>query len=359
MIHPLVHQRLQNQRLAASSISKPAELVAWLGAVQAQEFGPATWAIGLRIGPGTTLDAIRKAIDDGRILRTHVLRPTWHFVAAEDIRWMLELTGPRVLARMAPYNRTLELDAKTFTRGTAVFERALAGGRYLTRNELRDALQARGISASGTRLAHLAMYAELEGVICSGPRRGKQSTYGLVAERAPNAIRLSPDEALARLAERFYGSHGPATIRDFVWWSGLMTKDARRGLDMIRAVAEEVDGVKYWSVAATARPAGDAGPPAHLLPIYDEYLNSYRDRVLVPHSPAMSTRSVGGDAAFQHALVVAGHVAGTWRVTTTASSTSVRVVPLRTLARAESRAIRDAAERYAAFLGTPVELSIA
>lgn len=359
MIHPLVRRRLHSQRLATSSINRPAELVAWLGAVQAQEFGPANWAIGLRMRAGTTADAVRRAIDEGRILRTHVLRPTWHFVAADDIRWMLELTGPRVLARMAPYNRTLELDAKIFTRGTAAIERALADGRHLTRRELREALQARGISAAGTRLAHLAMYAELEGVICSGPRRGKQSTYGLIADRAPHAVRLSADEALATLAERFYRSHGPATIRDFVWWSGLTSKDARRGLEMIGAKAEEVDQVKYWSAAGTMRPSAGAGPVAHLLPIYDEYLNSYRDRVLVPHSPAMSHRSFGGDAAFQHALVVSGRVAGTWRVTTTASSTNVRITPLRTLTRVEQRAVREAGERYASFLRSKVELSIA
>lgn len=359
MIHPLIRHRLHNQRLVASSIGKPAALVAWLGAVQAQEFGPANWAVGLRMRAGTSADNVRRAVDDGRILRTHVLRPTWHFVAAEDIRWMLDLTGPRVLARMAPYNRTLELDAKTFTRGTAVIERALADGRYLTRNELRDALQARGIRVAGTRLAHLAMYAELEGIICSGPRRGKQSTYGLIAERAPNAVRLSGDEALATLAGRFFRSHGPATIRDFVWWSGLTSKDARRSLEMIGAQAEEVDEVKYWSVAGTRRPSADAGPVAHLLPIYDEYLNAYRDRVLVPHSPAMSNRSFGGDAAFQHALVVSGRVAGTWRVTATASSTKIRVVPLRTLTRMERHAIREAGERYAAFLGAAVDLAIA
>jgi hypothetical protein len=358
MIHALVLHRLRNQRLVRSSIRRPAELVAWLGAVQAQEFGPANWAVGLRMRAGTTADAVRRAIDDGRILRTHVLRPTWHFVAADDIRWMLDLTGPRVLARMAPYNRTLELDARVLARGTAVIERALADGRHLTRSELRDALQARGISATGTRLAHLAMYAELEGVICSGPRRGKQSTYGLIAERAPKAIRLSADEALATLAERFYRSHGPATIRDFVWWSGLTTKDARRGLEMIAAEAERVDEVKYWSVPGTVRSAADAGLAVHLLPIYDEYLNSYRDRVLVPHSPVMSNRSFGGDAAFQHALVLGGHVAGTWRVAATAGSTNIRVVPLRPLTRVEQRAIREAGERYAAFLGAPVELSI-
>ena len=277
----------------------------------------------------------------------------------EDIRWMLELTGPRILARMAPYNRTLELDSKIFTRGAAVIERALADRGHLTRTDLRDALQARGITVAGTRLAHLVMYAELEGVICSGPRRGKQSTYGLVADRAPGALRLSADEALATLTERFYRSHGPATVRDFVWWSGLTTKDARRGLAMIRATAEQIDDLEYWSVPRTVRATSGSGPMAHLLPIYDEYLNSYRDRALVPHSPAMSNRSFGGDAAFQHALVVSGLVAGTWRATVGATSTCIRVVPLRALTRVEQRAVHEAGKRYETFLGTPVELSTA
>ena len=163
----------------------PEKLVAWFGAVQAQEYGPAKWGLGLRSPPGTTDAAIERAIDRGRILRTHILRPTWHFVAAADIRWMLELTAPRVQRILAGYDRQIGLDAGVMTRATGVLERALGDNGCLTRQELGPHLQRAGLPAGNRELAHIAMYAELEGLICSGPRRGKQSTYALLSDRAP------------------------------------------------------------------------------------------------------------------------------------------------------------------------------
>ncbi len=209
----LVERRLANQRLDRAGPRQAARVVEWLGAVQAQEYGPARWGLGMRMPDGTTDADISDAFDAGRILRTHVLRPTWHFVTSADIRWMLELTGPRVQRLMASSNRTLELDARTLACGIAACERALDGHRHLTRAELSGALADAGIQAKSQRLAHIVMHAELEGVICSGPRRGKTFTYALVAERAPHAGRLDPDEALATLTFRYFRSHGPATVK--------------------------------------------------------------------------------------------------------------------------------------------------
>jgi hypothetical protein len=346
----MVIERLRNQRLGVAGPRDPARLVAWFGAVQAQEYGPAKWGLGLRLPAGATDAAVARAIDRGRVLRTHVLRPTWHFVTPRDIRWMLELTAPNVHRRMSPYDRQLGLDAGVKVRAAAVFERALGDGGCLTRAELGERLEREGIPSRAQRLAHLAMYAELEGVICSGPRRGKHATYALLADRAPNAPRLSRDEALAELVRRYFRSHGPATARDFVWWSGLRTADAKRGLEMLRAKARDVDGLSYWTVGPATRRVARRGT-VRLLPIYDEYLVAYRDRVAVPHP----TQTI---VDFWHALVIRGQVAGSWRTTATAAGLRIDVTPLRGLTAAERRGLERSGARYGRFQGAPVTLTV-
>ena len=327
--------------------------MAWLGAVQAQEFDAAKWGLGLRLPETTTDGAIEKAFDAGRILRTHVMRPTWHFVTASDIRWMLELTAPRVQRTISNYCRKLGLDAAACTRAAAIFERAL-DGRALTRRELSTHLERNGIRTKGIPLAMLTIFAELEAVICSGPRRGKDQTYAQLAARAPDAKRLPRDEALAELTSRFFRSHGPATMRDFVWWSGLTMADTKRGLEMNRATSYVVDGCTYWTVGNSA-PARAGAANAYLLPIYDEYLVSYRDRFAVPHGPTV-VKSGARSVTFQHALVIGGQVAGTWRLARAAGHIALDVVPLRKLTQIERGQVKEAAERYSRFVGAPVRL---
>jgi Winged helix DNA-binding domain len=357
VITRIAERRLLNQGITRAKCREPAEVVAWLGAVQAQEYAAARWALALRMREGTTDAEIERAFDEGRILRTHVMRPTWHFVTPADIRWMLELTAPRVHRAMAYYRRQLGLDAAILTRTTAVFERALGDGEYLTRTELGALLDRPDLVAKGVRLALLTMSAELEGVICSGPRRGKQFTYALLAERAPRA-RLSRDEALAELTRRYFTSHGPATIRDFLWWSGLTTADARRGLEMNRARHEVVEGRTYWSLGGTTA-GGTRRPTVHLLPVYDEYFVAYRDREAVPHGPpAIESRS-RGSVTFQHVLVIGGQVAGTWKTVRNPKRLVVDVIPLRRLTGPERRALAETAARYGRFLDVPVSLSVA
>ena len=341
-----------------TGLSTAAETVDWLGAVQAQEYEPATWALALRMDGKPVRRDLEDAFEAGLILRTHVMRPTWHFVTQDSIRWMLELTGPLVQRRMAVYNRRLELDPPTMTRSVKIFERALRDRQFLTRNELGERLRRAGLDATGMRLAHLAMHAEQEGVICSGPRRGRQFTYGLIAERAPGARRMGRDESLAELARRYLRSHGPATIRDFVWWSGLTTADARRGYEACQAASEAVDGLTYWSVTSRA-PGSPREASAHLLPIYDEYLVAYRDRVAVPHGPSGIASASGQSVIFQHAVVIDGHIAGTWRTFRGARDLTVTVTPLRRLKRDERRTLASAAERYQRYLEVEVALTIA
>ena len=342
--------RLRNQHISSAGLRRPEDVVAWLGAVQAQEFEPATWAVGLRMRDGAAAQDVQRAFDEGRILRTHVMRPTWHFVTPNDIRWLQALTAPRVQRIAASYNRRLALDARTLSRGMSIIERALGDRQYLTRTELAERLGRAKLAVSGQRLAHLVMHAELEALICSGPRRGRHSTYALVSERAPASGVLPREEALATLVRCYFTSHGPATVRDFVWWSGLTAADAKRGLEMNDAKREQRDGLTYWTMARRA-----AGPVrddrAYLLPVYDEYLIAYRDRVAVPHWPGGLPSAADRGVTFQHAIVIAGQVAGTWRLTRDAQGSGVSPVPLRALTVVEKKAVADAVARYQAFVG--------
>jgi hypothetical protein len=230
----ITRTRLRNQRLSGGRFAKPEEVVSWLGAVQAQEYGHAKWALGLRMQRPADAQ-IETAFTEGRILRTHVMRPTWHFVAPADIRWMLALTAPRVSAAIAVYNRRLELDATVFRRSQRAIVRALRGGGQLTRQELKVALQRAGIEADGVRLAFIVMQAELDAVICSGARRGNNSPTRCWMSGCQRRGPRLRDDSLTELARRYFISHGPAQLHDFAWWSGLSVADARGGLAAVEA----------------------------------------------------------------------------------------------------------------------------
>jgi hypothetical protein len=340
--------RLDNQQVTASLRRLPEDVVAWLGAVQAQDYPAARWGLGLRMRDGATGAAIDRALDQGRIIRTHLLRPTWHFVAPADVHWMLELTAPRVRQALAFANRYYELDPAMRTRATGLFERALGRHECLTRAELGAALARAGLDLAGVRLALVTVHAELEGVICSGPLRGKQMTYALLPARAPRPRRLQRDEALGELATRYFQSHGPATIRDFVWWSGLTVADARRAAEIGGARQQTVDGLDYWTIGGSRARKGPRRL-VHLLPIYDEYLVAYRDLHAVP-------RSSGGRGQLQQAVVARGQVAGTWKPVRKAGGIALEIAAHRRLSTAERRALNEAASRYGRFHGVPASV---
>ncbi|HZT77300.1 MAG TPA: winged helix DNA-binding domain-containing protein [Vicinamibacterales bacterium] len=340
-------ERLANQRLARPAPRDPAAVVSWFGAIQAQDFGAATWAIALRLRRELDAPQVVRAIDEGRILRTHLMRPTWHFVAADDIRWLLDLTAPRVHRALAWGHTQLGTDAALRHRAMTVIERALTSEAALTRPELAAQLARAGMPLAGTALALVVMHAELEGLICSGPRRGKQSTYALLERRVPRAPRLSRDEALAELTRRYLRSHGPATVRDFAWWSGVAVADARRGVDIVRARPMHVDGLTYWSTTRPRAIAPSRG--VHLLPVYDEYLVAYRDLDAVPR----------GDARWgilPQAFIARGQVAGVWKAERRRDRIVVRAAAERRVTRDEQRALARAAERYGRFHGVHASL---
>lgn len=353
-------RRLHSQRLASNPLEGPEQVVRWLGAVQAQDPEGAKWAVAQRTGATTTTE-IERLLDEGRILRTHLMRPTWHLVLPEDLRWILALTADRTHRANSTAYRNLGLDAETLARGDALLAEALGGGRELTRPELGDALAEGGISAEGTRLAHLVMHAELEALVCSGRRRDGQPTYALVDERVPPQPPLDRDEALAELARRYFTSHGPATVADFAWWSGLTVRDARAGLGAAAPLLVELetgDGA-YWAAAdARDAPAASESPVAHLLPNYDEHVVAYRDRSLSYH-PRVRAESDRPDALLsRHAVAVDGLVVGTWRRTAARGGVRVEATLHDTLGADARAALEQTSERYAAFLERPVWLEV-
>jgi len=349
--------RLLNQHIALPSFKEPGDVVDWLGAAQAQDYAGAKWALGLRMREATDND-IEKAFNNGSILRTHVLRPTWHFVRPADIRWMLALTAPRVHAVNAYMYRQQGLDDIVFKRSNAMLAKALEGGGQLTRNELRDVLRSAGIATDdGLRMSYLMMYAELEGLICSGARRGKQFTYALLEERAPQAKRLERDEALAELSRRFFMSRGPATAQDFAKWSGLTLAEARNGLEAVKGglELESVDGQAYWFLRPRA-PIVATSPTAHLLSVYDEYISGYKDRSAIDANNLATLFSAMGNA-LQFIIILDGQLVGTWKRTIRKEAVLIETNLLMKLSEAENQAIALAAQQYGAFLELPVVMA--
>lgn len=347
LMRDVVSQRLDNHKLSSSEFKKPVDVVRWLGAAQAQDYNGAKWALALRMRAATDA-AVEEAFNNGQILRTHLLRPTWHFVAPDDIRWLLQLTGPRVNVRCGPGYRKYELDNATLKRSNKVLSRALQGGKHLTRSALKKVLNRSGIAADDTvRMAHILIRAELDGVVCSGPRVGKQFTYALLEERVPAAKPLTRDEALAKLTQRYFTSHGPATLQDFVWWSGLTVGDARHGVELIdRHLKQElIDEKVYLSPRSVKAPKPTHS--AHLLPAYDEYTVAYKDRqsiyIQTNGKPSITSWGLLGPI-----VILDGRVVGSWKRTN--DKTDLNLSP--DLKEPQQLAITKASDRYATFLGT-------
>jgi hypothetical protein len=349
----IAHWRMRNLRLSGDRFNRPEDVVQWLGAVQSQDYGPAKWSVGDR-ARDTTDAVIDKLFAEGTILRTHVLRPTWHFVLPEDIRWLQQVTGPRVHQLSAYYYRQLGLPLELREKCTALIADALKGENHLTRKELGAVLAGAGIAAEGNRLSYIVMHAELNGVVCSGPMRGKQHTYALIDERAPNARELTPDEALAELVLRYFTSHGPATIKDLVWWSSLTVASIKKGLAMVgnRLQHETIGGVTYW-FADPPPESRPRSPTIHLLQGYDEYVVGYTESKYVlsvsgraQQVPAMPPVPTG-------VLILDSQVAGFWKRTLTNDSVLIEAALFEPFDGVQSRELQAVADRHGEFLGLP------
>lgn len=305
--------RLYNQLLTTHRLKTPKEVVSWMGAMQAQMYPMAKWAIGLRL-PGSTNEMVEQAINNGEIIRTHILRPTWHFVSSEDIHWMLELTAPRIKMAVLNYCKYSGEDEPLLNKMLHYVEKILMKESHLTRQEVGELLIAEGVELDKYRLNHIMSWAELEGVVCNGKVKGGKQTYSLLQEKAPKTFSLTKDEALERLARKYFSSHGPATIKDFVWWSGLLTSDARKGIEYIKHdfVGEVFGDETYWFRNDLQLPSSEDNSSALLLPAFDEYLVGYRDRPEI--LKAEYTRTViTKTGIFAPIITLNGEIIGTWK----------------------------------------------
>ncbi len=354
-VDAVIAQRLARQRLLGARHRTPADAVASLGAVQSQDYPGAKWAVGQRVA-GATDATVEAAFNRGDIVRVHALRPTWHFVTPADLRWIQALTGPRVQRILAVYDRQLGLDGKTLARAHRIVERSLRDHAYKTRTELAAALRAGGVDAAGQTLARIMGHAELTALVCSGPQRGRHATYALVDERVPPARPMTRDEALAELTRRYFTSHGPATVKDFVWWSGLTVRDTRAGLAMIGAKSEEVDGLTLWHVPTRLKAQAVAGS-VHLLPNYDEYVVAYRNRQFVVPSSFKTMVAEQSSSVYANLVIADGRLVGSWRRTVSTDLVEVSVELHQPLQRKRKEAVRDAAHALSAFHGCRVELN--
>ena len=339
-------QRMRNLALWEPRAGSPGDVVRDLVALQSQEHRYARWSVAQRASRPLTAADVDAAFDRGDLLRTHVLRPTWHYVSPEDLRWLLELSGPLVDARMARRHNELQLDATTRARAVDVIAAAVADGP-LTRHEVADELERMAITTSGQRLPHLLMLAELHGATCSGPMRGKQHTYAAFDDRVPPSPPRPRNEALAELAHRYFSTRGPATIRDFRWWAGLGAAEARLGIHEAALESDDVEGRTYWS---------RGGSPlrwrrkADLVQCYDESIVSYtesRDLLSANRTVLGAGRS---DAGFQHFVLLDGVVVGRWRER---KDHSVELRLDGELDASGGRAVSAAVADYERFVGAP------
>jgi hypothetical protein len=355
----IARRRMRNSRLTGTGFTSPAEAVGWHLAMQAQDYGPAKWSIGQR-SKGLTDRDLDDALADGSIIRTHVLRPTWHFVARDDLRWLLALSGPRVQQGNAGRRRQLDLDEKTLTRCEALIVSALEGDHRSTRNELAAVLDDAGIDRSGQRMPYILAHCELEAVICSGGRSGKQQTYALVDERVPKGHRFDRDDALVELVRRYLMSHGPATVKDMSWWSGLTMTDLRRGLELLgeEVGSETAEGMVLWSIASDDGPSPSARG-AHLLQTYDELVVGYTESRFLGDPDAEKARAAWGDRTYPSGvLLLNGRIGGHWRRTIERTQVAIDVHLYQEPKRGDTKVLEAAAAGLGRFVDLPVTLDM-
>ncbi|REA58233.1 winged helix DNA-binding domain-containing protein [Dyadobacter luteus] len=351
----IIRLRLFNQKLSKSSETTPAEIVSWFGAMQAQDFAGAKWSIGLR-GKGMTEMDVGRAIAEKQIIRTWPMRGTLHFVVPEDVRWLLSLLAPRIISGAAGRHRQLELDALTFSKSQDILENALQGGKQLTRKEVYDILNLNGISTEGQRGIHIINYLAMKQVLCHGAHQDKQPTYALLDDWVPVGHALSTEESLHRVAVKYFQSHGPATLADFVWWTGLKISDARLALNSASPLLSsfEFNGQKYWfsSDLPDRLPAKNIS----LLPGFDELMLGYTDRKLLVQEALLPKIVPGNNGMFMPTIVINGKVEGLWKRTFKKDRIVIQLLPFDKIHDKYKDDILQAAGQFGHYLGTPIEL---
>jgi len=353
----IAHQRIINHQIAAPDFKDVSHLVSYMGAMQAQDFAMAKWALGCRL-PSTNAQQVEDAFNSGKILRTHLMRPTWHFVAAEDLHWILDLTVPQIKTTVKPRFVNWGFNDKILSDAFDVIQKSLSGGNHKTRKELQADLFQANITPDEGRLYHLMLWAELEKVVCSGRLKGKEQTYALLDEWVPCKKTCHREEALAMLALKFFTSHAPATLADFIWWSGLKTTDARSGLELIKnnLCYEKINDIDCWFPNNYKAP-DVTSQTAILLPAFDEFVIAYKNRSEVLN-PDWGKTAISSNGIFKPLIVINGQVIGIWKRSFKKDIVLVELHFFRPLAVGENELIEKAALHYAHFEGKKLELKI-
>jgi hypothetical protein len=347
--------RLSSQQITETKCTSPKEVVGWLGAMQAQDYGMAKWAVGCRLKESADKN-IENAINKGEILRIHVLRPTWHLVSPDDVSWMLELTSPQIRSLMKSWDKGLELDQTIFSKSNDIISKALSGGNHLTREELMAKLEQAKINTSSNRSSHIMIRSELDGIVCSGEIRNKKQTYALLSERVPVFKKLTKEEALAKLAITYFTSHGPATIKDFTWWSGLLVKDARNALELVRSKLnhEQIDSEFYWFSNSFSASKNET-TAIQLLPAFDEFIISYKDR-RAALTLENQKRAFTLNGIFRPVIVADGQVIGLWKRTIKNNIVIIETETFLSTGKKIKKLIELAAEKYGHFMNMKNEI---
>jgi hypothetical protein len=291
----VLRARLATQRLSGPAAASPVQVVRELLCVQAQDAPLAQAMIALRCQAGEA--DVRAAIGRGEIVRTHVLRPTWHYVAADDLRWLLALTSPKVESGMAARHRQLGLDEPLIVRGLDAIANALAGHSYADRRHLGTILADAGVLTAGQPLfgqqvGHLLMLAELRALICSAPSALAAHRYALVDEVVPVTADRDRGQAIDEIVGRFVAGHGPVALSDLVRWAKVTLAEARTAVDRLAAQVRTIDvgGQQLWYSPAAVLPE-TRNQDAWLLSTFDEAFLSYRT---LPW-PRSATHPAGSD----------------------------------------------------------------
>ncbi len=308
----LLRIRLYNQLLDGKKFKTPEEIVSYMGAMQSQSFEMAKWAIGIRL-PGSTNLSIEEALNNGKIIRTHILRPTWHFVSAEDIHWMIDLSAPRLKNTFLTYGKMLRIENDILKKTIPLIETALLDNNHLTRQEISAYLNTKGLNLETNALSHLMRYAELDGLVCSGKFKGNRQSYCLLEELVPRQAVLCHEEALEKLARKFFTSHGPATLHDFIWWSGLKISDAKKALELIKDdfITEEINGRIFYFKNDIQIP-DNTNDSLLLLPPFDEYVVSYKDRSEIVDDENYG-KVMTKNGLFSPTVMYNGRIVGSWK----------------------------------------------
>ena len=305
--------RLLNQQLVAPQFNDPAEVVSHMGAMQAQEYRMMRWAVAMRTRKPSAR-AFKEAFDSGHIIRLHLMRGTWQLVAAEDYWPWIELCAPRAIAvtKGWMHSNRIHIPDEELLSIRDILAQTAADKRSVTKEDFVQALAERDICMDDHRLSYHIRMAEMSGTLCSGDLLPMKATYALTADKVKPSGKLDRDEALMRFTRKYFQSRQPATLEDFVWWSGLNIGDCRKGIALLGYTIQTVKwkGREFY-LMASCRTRGFRKGKYLLIPPYDEYLIGYKSRdIVLP--PEHRHRAHNNSGIFKPIIAHDGIICGNW-----------------------------------------------